>query len=216
VCTLGPTSPATPQPLSTPEWSSQLLSWPALLESGLTGLEHPVVVVDLALSGSTTATEADTYDKTAPKWDDSKFSEYSGGRKASLVLLWGGSNDKNIGGDMASGSPVTYATLSPFQRGIYDQIMKVTAINPDAELGLLEYDDSNVPPWRPAYLQVKAFLPEKIQRKLHFLAVKDIPANFNACDIAWKGHPNLSLQKSWTAQILTWIMSERLLPFDQR
>lgn len=212
ICVLGPTNPAAHVNLATSAWSSQLLAWPALLESGLSALDHPVVVVDLALSGSTAATEAETYDQSAPIHSAGKFTAYSSGRKASLVLFWGGSNDKGVGGELASGSPVTYANLSPFQRGIYDQIMKVTAQNPDAQLGFLEYSDPNLPRWTPAYMQIKALLPPAIQQKMHFLVVKDDPANFNACDIAPNGHPNRTTQEYWTAQILQWILAENLLP----
>jgi hypothetical protein len=212
VCVLGPTNPSTPQRLFTSAWSSQLLSWPALLESSLTAMGHPTTVVDLALSGSTAASEAETYDQAAPRWDQSKFTAYSGGRHASLVLFWGGSNDKNVGGELASGIPVTYATLSPFERGIYDQIMKVVAQNPQAGLGLLEYLDPNVPHWTSAYMQIKGLLPPDIQQRLHFLAVKDDPEHFNACDASPNGHPDLATQESWTAQILQWIGTEGLLP----
>jgi hypothetical protein len=128
------------------------------------------------------------------------------------VLFWGGSNDKGTGGELASGSPVTVANLSVFERGIYDQILKVTALHPDAELGLLEYSDPNLPHWTPAYQQIKALLPPEIQPKMHFLAVKDDPANFNACDAAPNGHPNRSTHENWTAQILQWILAEKLLP----
>ncbi|MDR3741094.1 MAG: hypothetical protein P4L40_18915 [Terracidiphilus sp.] len=211
---LGPTNPGKHVNLATSAWSSQLLSWPALLESGLSAFGHPAVVVDLALSGSTAATEADTYDQSAPILGTSKFTAYSSGRKASLVLFWGGSNDKNTGGELASGSPVTYANLSPFQRGIYDQIMKVTALHPDAQLGFLEYSDPNLPHWTPAYMQLKALLPPDIQQKMHFLVVKDDPANFNACDVAPNGHPNRTTHQFWTAQILQWILAEKLLPAE--
>jgi Carbohydrate esterase 2 N-terminal len=216
ICILGPTNPAKPANLGTPEWESQILSWPALLETNLRAMDRPAVVVDLALSGSTAGGEAETYDQAAPLWSKEKFTTYSGGRHASLVLLWGGSNEKNQGGDMATGTPVTYANLSPFQRGIYDQIMKVTALNPDAQLGLLEYVDPNVPQWMPAYLQLEALLPTQIQRKLHFLSVKDDSANFNACEAAPHGHPDLTTHERWTAQILQWIVAEKLLPPAER
>jgi len=212
ICILGPTNPAKPANLGTPEWSSQILSWPALLESGLAAMGRPAIVADLALSGSNTAGEAETYDQAAPLFDQSKFTSYSGGRTASLVLFWGGSNEKDMGGEMAGGSPVTYANLSPFQRGIYDQIMKVAARNPDAQLGLLEYADRDVPPWRPAYQQIKELLPAAIQQKLHFLAVSDDWQHFSACDAAPHGHPDLTTQQHWTAQILQWILAEKLLP----
>jgi hypothetical protein len=209
---LGPTNTAKPAPLGTPAWSSQLLSWPALLESSLAAMERPAVVVDLALSGSTAASEAETYDLSAPHWDKSKFSAYDSGRRAALVLFWGGSNDKNVGGELASSSPVTVANLSAFQRGIYDQIMKVNAMHPEAQLGMLEYDDPNLPHWRPAYMQIMQLLPPEIRQRMHFLAIKDDPANFNACDTAPNGHPNVATQSQWTAQILQWILAEKLLP----
>lgn len=212
ICILGPTNPASPVLLQTSAWSSQILSWPALLESGLAAMGRPVIVADLALSGSTAASEAETYDQAAPLFDQSKFAAYSGGRKASLVLFWGGSNDKGVGGELASDSPVTYANLSPFQRGIYDQIMKVVSQNPQAQLGLLEYSDPNLPRWTPAYMQLKQLLPVDVQRKMHFLVVKDDPEHFNACGEAPNGHPDLTTQTTWTAQILQWLVSENLVP----
>lgn len=212
VCVLGPTNPASTAPLMTSAWSSQMLSWPALLESGLAAMGRSAIVADLALSGSTATSEAETYDQATPLFDQSKFTTYSGGRKASLVLLWGGSNDKGVGGELASSSPVSYAKLSPFERGIYDQIMKVVAQNPQAKLGLLEYADPNLPRWTPAYMQIKELLPPDIQQKMHFLAVKDAPEHFNACDVAPNGHPDLATQEGWTAQILHWIVSENLVP----
>jgi hypothetical protein len=211
ICILGPTSTAKPANLLNSDWSSQLLSWPALLESGLAAIGHPAVVIDLALSGSTAASEAKTYDQAAPLLDQSKFTAYSSGRHPSLVLFWGGSNDKGTGGELATGTLVTYANLSPFERGIYDQIIKVTAQNPEAQLGMLEYSDPNLPHWTPAYMQIKALLPTDIQKKMHFLAVKDAPEHFNACDAAPNGHPDLTTQETWTAQILHWIVTEDLL-----
>lgn len=212
ICILGPTNPALPAPLHTSAWSSQMLSWPALLESRLAAMGRPVMVADLALSGSTAASEAETYDQAAPLFDRSKFMSYSGGRKASLVLFWGGSNDKGVGGELASGSPVTYANLSPFQRGIYDQIIKVVSQNPQAQLGLFEYSDANLPRWTPAYMQIKQLLPSDIQQKMHFLVVRDDPEHFNACGEAPNGHPDLATQEFWTAQILQWLLSENLVP----
>lgn len=212
ICILGPDNPASPAHLSTSAWSSQILSWPALLEAGLKAMGRPTLVADLALSGSTAGSEAETYDRAAPMFDQSKFTGYSGGRKASLVLFWGGSNDKGNGGELASGSPVTYANLSPFERGIYDQIVKAVAQNPEAQLGLLEYSDRDLPHWAPAYKQIEDLLPPGVRQKMHFLSVKDDPDNFNACQAAPNGHPNLSTQASWTAQILQWILAENLVP----
>jgi hypothetical protein len=212
ICDLGPTNTAKPANLVTSAWSSQQLSWPALLESHLAALDKPAIVADLALSGSTATSEAETYDQAAPLWSDDKFTSYPGGRHAAVVLFWGGSNDKNVGGELASGKPVNVTNLSVFERGIYDQIMKVTAQNPDAQLGLLEYDDPNLPHWRPAYLEIMQLLPEATRSKVHFLAVKDDPANFNACDAAPNGHPNRTTQEYWTAQILNWMLAEKMLP----
>jgi len=212
VCVLGPQSPATPAPLHTAAWSSQILSWPALLESELAVLGHPAIVVDLALSGSNTETEATTYNLAAPKWSDSAFDRYSGNRRVSLALLWGGSNDRNMGGEVATGSPVTYANLSPFERGIYDQITEIASHNPGVKLGLLQYVDPRVPDWKPAYLQVKSLLPEETQKQIFFFAVKDVPMRFAACDVDPVGHPNLGMHASWAAQILQWMISENLLP----
>lgn len=212
ICDLGPTNTAKPANLVTSAWSSQQLSWPALLETSLAALNKPTIVVDLALSGSTATSEAETYDQAAPLWSEDKYTSYPGARHASVVLFWGGSNDKNVGGELASGTPVAIANLSVFQRGIYDQIIKVTAQNPDAQLGLLEYDDPNLPHWRPAYLQILQLLPEATRSKVHFLAVKDDPANFNACDAAPNGHPNRTTQENWTAQLLRWMLAEKMLP----
>lgn len=212
ICVLGPTNPAKAENLGTSAWSSQLLSWPALLETELAARKQAAQVVDLALSGSTAASENETYDLAAPVWSEDKFSGYANGQKAALVLFWGGSNEKNMGGEMASGTPATYANLSPFQRGIYDQIMKVAARNPEAHLALLEYADRNVPRWMPAYLQMKALLPEAVQGRISFLSVKDDWQHFSACEAAPNGHPDRTTQERWTAQILDWIVAERLLP----
>ncbi len=212
ICVMGPTNTAKPASLVTAAWSSQQLSWPALLETDLAALGRPAIVVDLALSGSTAATEAATYDLAAPLWSEEKSGSYAGGRRAAAVLFWGGSNDKNVGGELAGGKPVTAANLSAFERGIYDQIMKVTAQNPEAELGMLEYDDPNLPHWRKAYDEIVTLLPETTRARMHFLAVKDDPANFNACDAAPNGHPNRSTHENWAAQILPWMLAEKMLP----
>ena len=56
------------------QWASQSLSWVRLLEAELAGVGHPVDMVDLAISGSKTGSEAKSYDLTAPGYSDASFS----------------------------------------------------------------------------------------------------------------------------------------------
>jgi hypothetical protein len=214
ICVLGPQSPARPAKLFTSAWASQTLSWPALLEASLAALAHPADVVDLAISGSTTTTEAAAYDQAAPFYDKSTFAEYSGHRQASLAILWGGINDHNHGGDLATGAPVSYANLSPFQRGIHDQLTKIFAHSPQARIVLLDYIDppAKVPDWNAAYVQVEGLFSAAQQKQMYFLAVYDPPGVSDACDVDSEGHPNLSLHATWAAQILKWMMANNLIP----
>ena len=212
ICVLGPQSPATPAVLYTSAWASQTLSWPGLLEASLAALGHPADVVDLAISGSNTALEASTYDQAAPFYDKSKFVEYPGHRRTSLAILWGGINDHKHGGELATGSPVTYSNLSAFQRGIYDQIVKIFAHSPEASIALLDYIDPDVPDWKPAYMQLEKLFPAAQQNQMHFLAVYDPPRVSDACDVDPDGHPNLSMHATYAAQILTWMIANHLVP----
>lgn len=214
ICALGPLSPAVPAHLFTSAWASQSDSWPGLLETKLAALGHPVEVVDLAISGSTTGSEAAAYDLAAPQFGDSKFVAYSGLRPVSFALLWGGVNDHNHGGDLAAGTPVTAGKLSPFQRGVYDQITEIFARSPHAKIGLLDYIDpvAEVPDWKPAYMQVLSLFTKRQQEQIFFLAVNDPPGTSNACDVDPKGHPSQSMHESWAAQIVAWMVSQNLVP----
>jgi GDSL-like Lipase/Acylhydrolase family len=150
VCALGPDSPAQSHSIYNSQWASQSISWVGLLEAELAGVGHPVDMVDLAISGSDTRSEAKSYGLVAPRYSDAPFLGYSqsGGARVSLVLLWGGANDRHSGGDTASESPVTYEHLSKFQKGVYDQIAEIGARNPDAKIVLLDYIDPTIPGWR--------------------------------------------------------------------
>jgi hypothetical protein len=209
VCALGPDSPAESQSIYNSQWASQSMSWVGLLEAELAGVGHPVDMVDLAISGSTTGSEAKSYDLAAPRYSDARFVAYahSGRAQASLVLLWGGANDRHGGGDTAGESPVTYEHLSKFQKGVYDQIADIMARNPDTKIVLLDYIDPTIPAWRAAYDQVVGLLPEGQQKKILFLRIYDLKGRADACDIDPDGHPNLSMHQSWAAQIFAWMMS---------
>jgi Carbohydrate esterase 2 N-terminal len=209
ICVLGPDSPAEPVSIYDSHWASQSMSWVGLLDAELAGAGHPVDMVDLAISGSKTGSEAKSYDLAAPRYSDAPFLAYSrsGHAHASLVLLWGGANDRHGGGDTARESPVTYEHLSKFQKGVYDQIAEIIARNPDAKIALLDYIDPTIPAWRPAYDQVVGLLPVEQQKKILFLRVHDPKGKSDACEIDPKGHPNLSMHQSWAAQIFAWMMS---------
>ncbi len=213
ICALGPDSPADAVSIWNSAWASESASWVGLLEAGLAAVGHPVDMVDLALSGSKTESEADSYDYTAPGYSDAKFENYprSGRANASVVFLWGGGNDRHGGGDMAKASPIAYATLSKFQHGIYDQLTRIFARNPDARTVLLEYTDPAIPEWKPAYDQVVSLFSEAERKRIFFLRVYDPKGRQDACKIDPKGHPNLSLHAAWAAQILTWMMSKDVL-----
>ena len=209
ICVLGPDSPAESVSIYNSQWASQSMSWVGLLEAELAGAGHPVDMVDLAISGSKTRSEAKSYDLAAPRYSDAPFLAYSGSGRAhaSLVLLWGGANDRHGGGDAARELPVTYELLSKFQKGVYDQIAEIMARNPDAKIVLLDYIDPTIPAWKAAYDQVVGLLPEEQQKKILFLRVYDPKGKADACEIDPKGHPNLSMHQSWAAQIFTWMMS---------
>jgi hypothetical protein len=213
ICALGPLSPAVPARLFTAEWASQSVSWPGLLETKLAALGHPVEVVDLAISGSTAASEATAYELAAPQFSDSKFVAYSGQRHVSLALLWGGINDHNHGGDLGTGTPIAVGNLSPFQRGVFDQITKIFARSPHARIGLLDYIDPvfGTPDWKPAYLQVTSLLTKSERKQIFMLDVTDPPGTSNACDVDPKGHPSQSMHESWAAQIVAWMVSQNLV-----
>ncbi|MDB6084188.1 MAG: Carbohydrate esterase 2 N-terminal [Gammaproteobacteria bacterium] len=213
ICALGPDSPEDAVSIRNSAWASQALSWVGLLDAGLAAVGHPVDMVDLAMSGSTARSEAASYDFTAPGYSDEHFGDYSqpGRRHAAVVFMWGGANDHHGGGDVASESPVAYANLSRFQKGIYDQLTKVFARNPDAKVVLLGYIDSTIPDWRPAYDEVLGLLAASERGRISFLRVHDPKGQSDACEIDPKGHPNLSMHASWAAQILEWMLSRDVL-----
>jgi hypothetical protein len=209
ICALGPDSPLEDVSINESTWASEADSWVGRLEADLAGVGHPVDMVDLAISGSTAGSEAAAYDDAAPGFSDAKFDQYSlpGNEHASLVLMWGGGNDRHGGGDLASGKPLTYARLSPFERGIFDQLTKVFARNPDVRVVLLDYIDVSVPDWRPAYGEIESLFTDAERERMFVLPVYVQRGKQDACEIDPKGHPNLSLHDSWAAQILVWMMS---------
>jgi hypothetical protein len=212
ICALGPDSPADAVDIHNSAWASEAVSWVGLLEAGLAGAGHPVDMVDLAISGSTTGSEARFYDETAPGYSDAKFVEYAapGRAHAALVFLWGGANDRHGGGDVAASAPaapLSYANLSSFQRGVYDQLSKVFARNPDVRVVLLDYIDAAIPGWQAAYDQVRSLFSPAEQQRMFLLRVFDPPGAADACEIDPKGHPNLSMHATWAAQIFTWMMA---------
>jgi Carbohydrate esterase 2 N-terminal len=214
ICALGPLSPAAPASLFTSAWASQSASWPALLANKSAALGHPIEIVDLAISGSTTGGEAAKYDQAAPYYSDQPFSGYSSRRPISLALLWGGVNDHNHGGDLATGVPLSPVNLSPFQRGVYDQLTKIFIRSPHARIVLLDYVDPvfGNPDWKPAYMQIVSLFPEKLRQQIFFLAVNDPPGTSNACDIDPKGHPSPAMHEAWATQIFSWMVSNHLIP----
>ncbi len=209
ICALGPDSPADASRIYRSRWASQSMSWVGLLEAELAGVGHPVDMVDLAISGSKTGSEAKSYSLTAPGYSSAPFLEYSqpDRRHASLVLMWGGANDRHAGGDTAAGVPVVYENLSSFQKGVYDQIAEIFSRNPDAKIVLLDYIDPTIPAWTAAYGQVVGLLPQEQQSKILYLHVYDPKGKSDACEIDPKGHPNASMHQSWAAQIFAWMMS---------
>jgi hypothetical protein len=213
ICALGPDSPADAVSIYNSAWASEALSWVGLLDAGLAAVGHPVDMVDLAESGSTAESEATTYDYTAPGFSNERFGDYSppGPEHASVVFMWGGANDHHAGGDVASGSPVTYARLSRFQKGVHDQLSRVFARNPDVKVVLLDYIDGTIPDWKPAYEQVQGLFTESERKRIFFLRVYDPKGKSDACEIDPKGHPNLSMHATWAGQILEWMMSADLL-----
>lgn len=210
ICALGPDSPADRFSIHTSAWASEADSWVGLLEAGLAAVGHPVDMVNLAESGSTTESEAASYDYTAPEYNDARFAEYSspGRRHASIALLWGGANDHHGGGDVASGLPVAYGNLSRFQRGVFDQLTKIFARNPAVRVVLLQYIDSTIPQWTTAYEQVRSLFPEAQREHMFLLKIHDPKGQSDACEIDPKGHPNASMHASWAGQILQWMMSQ--------
>jgi hypothetical protein len=207
ICALGPDSPADGVSIWNSSWASEASSWVGQLESGLAAVGHPADVVDLAISGSKTVGEADTYDDTAPDYSDAKFDGYwpPGRPHASLVFMWGGGNDRHAGGDVASKSPVTYATLSRYQKGVYDLLKKIFGQNPDVHVVMLQYIDPTIPDWTPAIKQVRSLFSEDEQRRIFDLLVYDPKGTQDACEADPEGHPNLYLHSAWAAQILLWM-----------
>lgn len=213
VCALGPDSPDTAVSIWNSAWASEAASWVGLLEFELAGVGHPVDMVDLAISGSKTESEGDTYDLTAPGFSDARFAEYSrpGRRNASVVFLWGGGNDRHGGGELAGGTPLTYENLSRFEKGIFMQLTKIFARNPDVKVVLLEYTDPTIPDWKAAYDQVQSLFTEDEQKRIFHLRVYDPLGKQDACEIDPKGHPNLALHAAWAGQILQWMLSADVL-----
>jgi hypothetical protein len=212
ICALGPDSPDEAVSIYTSAWASETASWVGLLESDLQAVGYPVAMVDLAISGSTTGSEARSYDEAAPGYSDAKFGEYPppGRKHASVVLMWGGANDRHAGGDLAAGS-LTYGHLSRFQQGVYDQLTKIFARNPDVKVVLLGYIDPTIPDWKPAYDQVVGMFPPLERSRILFLRVYDPPGESDACEIDPKGHPNLALHTAWAGQILAWMLSKDVM-----
>ena len=206
ICALGPDSPDSAVDIWNSAWASEAASWVGLLEAGLASVGHPVDMVDLAISGSKTESEGDTYDLTAPGYSDAKFGEYSppGRKNASVVFLWGGGNDRHGGGELAGGT-LTYDHLSRFEKGIFMQLTKIFARNPDVKVVLLEYTDPTVPDWTAAYKQVESMFSEEEQKRILHLRVYDPLGKQDACEIDPKGHPNLALHAAWAGQILQWM-----------
>jgi hypothetical protein len=209
ICALGPDSPADATSIWTSSWASESYSWVGVLDAELASLGHPVDMVDLALSGSKTASEADSYDYTAPDYSDAHFGEYAqpGRKNASVVFLWGGGNDHHGGGDLAHGAVVTRDTLSTFEKGIFTQLTKVFTRNPGVRVVLLEYTDPTIPSWKTAYEQVESLLPEEQQKRIFYLRVYDPKGKQDACEIDPEGHPNLALHMAWAGQILAWLLT---------
>ncbi|MGA2188939.1 MAG: hypothetical protein ABSH33_10425 [Steroidobacteraceae bacterium] len=215
ICALGPDSPEDAVNIWNAQWASEAVSWVGLLEAQLAAVGHPADMVDLAISGSKTASEAESYDLTAPGYSEAVFGEYSppGRRHASLVLMWGGGNDRHGGGDVATGGgALTYAALSAFQKGVYDQLTKVFARNPDVRAVLLDYIDPTLPDWKPAYDQVLSLFSGAERERIFFLRVQVPQGRQDACEMDPNGHPNVSLHSTWAAQILSWMLSPDIFP----
>jgi hypothetical protein len=213
ICSLGPDSPATPVSIHTSAWAAESVSWVGILESELAAAGHPIDVVNLAMSGSTTESEAADYDYTAPEYSDAHFTHYERAAQphAAVALLWGGANDHNGGGDVASSVPVVYENLSPFQKGLYDQLTKLFARNPEVRVVLLQYIDSTIPDWTSAYGQVRDLFAGTLREHILLLKIHDPQGQSDACEIDPKGHPNTSMHESWATQIFTWMMSKDVL-----
>ena len=96
--------------------------------------------------------------------------------------LWGGGNDRHNGGDLAHGA-VTYDNLSKFEKGIFAQLTKIFARNPDVRVVLLEYTDPTIPSWKTAYEQVESLLPDDQQKRIFYLRVYDPKGKQDACEI---------------------------------
>jgi hypothetical protein len=107
---------------------------------------------------------------------------------------------------------LTYATLSAFQKGVFDQLTKIFERNPGVKVVLLDYIDPTIPDWRPAYTQVESFFTVDQREQMFFLALYDPKGKSDACEIDPKGHPNLSLHAAWAAQILAWMLSKDIFP----
>jgi hypothetical protein len=215
ICALGPDSPKDGFSIWRSDWASQAVSWVGMLEQDLAAVGHPANLVDLAISGSTTRSESDSYDLTAPGRSDAQFGAYfePGQPHASLVLLWGGGNDRHGGGDLArrhDGAPLTYADLSDFEKGVHDQLTKIFARNPGVKVVLLGYIDPTLPGWKQAYDEVEGLFPEDERRRMYFLRVYVPKGKQDACQVDPFGHPNVSLHATWAAQILTWMMSREI------
>jgi hypothetical protein len=223
ICVLGPDSPAYAVSIRNSDWAAESLSWVGLLEAGLIALGHPADLVDLAISGSKTQSEADTYDLAAPGYSGAPFGDYAppGRRHASVVFLWGGGNDRHGGGDVAraartgttgptGGDRLEYGALSEFQKGLHDQLTKIFARNPGVKVVMLQYTDPAIPDWTPAYREVESMFSADERQRILSLRVYDPKGAQDACKADPDGHPNVSLHASWAAQILSWMMSKEV------
>jgi hypothetical protein len=157
ICALGPVSPDSAVDIWNSAWASEAVSWVGLLEAGLASVGHPVDMVDLAISGSKTESEGDTYDLTAPGFSDAKFGEYSApGRKTRPWYFSGAAATTGMAAANSPAARLTYEHLSRFEKGIFTQLTKIFARNPDVKVVLLEYTDPTIPDWTPAYDQVQS------------------------------------------------------------
>jgi hypothetical protein len=101
--------------------------------------------------------------------------------------------------------------MSPFERGIFEQLTKIFARNPGVRVVLLEYVDVTMPDWTPAYAEIQSLFPADERRRMFVLPVHDPKRLADACEVDPKGHPNLAMHTAWAAQILTWMMSAGVL-----
>jgi hypothetical protein len=92
------------------------------------------------------------------------------------------------------------------------QLTKIFARNPGVRVVLLEYIDVTMPDWTAAYAEIESLFPEDQRRRMFLLPVHDPKNLADACEVDPNGHPNVAMHTAWAAQILTWMMSDRVLP----